>query len=159
VETPSAPPFPRPGIPKAADGTVDTGCNCQTADKKKLGPGQSDWPQDATSQDQLWTWWMGLRNSKSASWTKMGNFTNSYNCSGYIYHNSAHWVDAVGTTLDYVGNLPGCWKPAADGTIRISTVEAHVCYTNYVGKAGSAALQDHNDDLYGEIPNRFSKVP
>ena len=153
---PSEPPYSDPGIPTATGPNVATGCACLTAPTKVRGSGQGDWPQGATEQAELWTWWKGMFSNPA--WTKLGNFTNGYNCGGYVFGGSGSWIDDIG---NYIGTTSGCWRKDAGGTIRILDPEGsyHVCYTSYVGKVGRMCLQDHNDDLYGSMPDIYKKIP
>ena len=149
---PSQPPHPDPGIPSATGPNISTGCACKTAPTLVRGPTQGDWPQGATQQAELWTWWRGLYNNPA--WTKLGNFTNGYNCAGYVWESSAHWVNAFGP---YLGTTSGCWKKDSSGTIRLNG--EHVCMKTYVGKVGRGPLQNHNDDVYGSMADIYKKIP
>lgn len=150
--SPSLPPYPDPGIPSADGPDISTGCACKTAPTLVRGPGQGDWPGDATSQANLWTWWTGMYNA--SNWTKYDKFTNGYNCAGYVWENKGHWVNAFDP---YLGTTSGCWKKDSGGTIRLGG--GHVCMASYVGKVGRGPLQDHNDDIYGSMPDKYIKVP
>jgi hypothetical protein len=149
---PSTPPYADPGIPSATGPNISTGCDCKVSPTLVRGPGQGDWPQDSTSQANLWSWWTGMYGNP-AGWTKLGNFTNGYNCAGYVWA-AGRWVNAFDPWL---GTTSGCWTKDASGTIRLS--DEHVCQASYVGKCGRGPLQNHNEGVYGTMPDVYKKIP
>ena len=154
-----------PETPTARGPNIDTGCCRREVQTRKPVPGEKDWEQDPTSQDDYWTWWKGkyhkdgipspgsglpdIPGIDTTKWVKHDNFTYKYNCSGYIFAGSAHWVATYGTERDYLNDKPGCWwLDFNDGTILISDAARHVCDTNWKGKVGTGPLQSHNNEIY-----------
>jgi len=146
---PTGPPYTAPVIPTGDAGDVATGCKCQTAHLKQPTASEPDWPSGSTEQTAIWDWW---RNGVT-TWTRSGAATNTYNCFSYAFNGGSHWLD---DPSNFIGDKKGCWHLQSDGTVRKSS--GHACMSSYTGKCGRMFVQDHNDDVYGTMPDLYKKL-
>jgi hypothetical protein len=145
-----------------------TGCDCTTAATLVQGASFVDWPQDEPSQANLWAWWVGpnsdirsngVTGTQTAAWTRSGYATGTYNCAGYMLAGSSAWVNEVDP---FIGTTSGCYKLDASGTefrYKKSSTDFHICTLGYLGKCGMMFVQDHNDDIYGAMPDTYLLIP